>query len=45
LKKLGFEAIVSPRVAKVLTGWIPFEKLNDLTALPSVRRVVPHRGI
>jgi Ca-activated chloride channel family protein len=41
LKALGFELIGEPRVAKILLGRIPAEKLGALAELPSVRYVGP----
>jgi hypothetical protein len=43
LKAMGFQAIGEPRVANVLVGWIPVNKLSELARLPQVRHVAPHR--
>jgi Ca-activated chloride channel family protein len=42
LKQLGFEATTKPKVSNVLIGRIDVSKLDELTRLDGVRRVVPH---
>jgi hypothetical protein len=41
LKDLGFELIGEPRVAKILLGRIPAEKLGELAEMTSVRYLGP----
>lgn len=44
LKQLGFEIIVQPKIAKVLIGRLPVDKLNQAAKLAAVRYVTPYRG-
>ncbi len=42
LKQLGFETTTKSKVSNVLIGRIELSKLDELTKLEGVRRVVPH---
>ena len=41
LKELGFELLLDPQSAKLVTGRIPLEKLSTLAELKAVRYVKP----
>jgi Ca-activated chloride channel family protein len=44
LKKLGFEVVLDPKIAKTVIGRLPVEKLAALAELKSVRYVAPMKG-
>ena len=41
LQQLGFEVVLDPKTAKLITGRVPVEKLEALAELKSVRYVAP----
>ena len=43
LKRLGFVASAEPKIAKVVIGWLPVERLEEAARLSGVRYVTPHR--
>ena len=44
LKALGFRGTAESKVAAVLIGWLPFEKLEEAARLAGVRYIAPHRA-
>jgi Ca-activated chloride channel family protein len=41
LKKLGFEVLLQPKTAHIVIGWIPINKVKELSELDSVLYVAP----
>ncbi len=42
LKSLGFKVIVEPKIAKVLIGWLPINKLEEAASMKEVRHIAPY---